>query len=182
MLDTMIITCRNDGRPKVQTDPKPPTRSIIHEICSNKFGAFAGFGRHTANDFLYLAATFPGTPAHIICQDSERYEKFKDLIYTYQSQFSDPAFYRLVSTSPNTNNPFAFNENSNRLYMERYIKVFQRTTAFVPNALYNQYQTQGLLDPDHIIGMWYVLVKNIFSDELQASHIFQLCRSNMIIV
>ncbi|KAF8808875.1 hypothetical protein BYT27DRAFT_7222717 [Phlegmacium glaucopus] len=102
---------------------------IIHEICTNKSEAFAGFGRHTANDFLYLATMFPGTPAHIICQDSKHYEKFKDLIYTYQSQFSDPELHRLVSTSPNINNPFAFNENSNTLYMERYVKVFWCTTS-----------------------------------------------------
>jgi len=143
-------------------DPKPPACRIIHEICINKSEAFAGFGRHTANDLLYLAAMFPGTPAHIICQDSERYEKFKDLIYTYQSQFSDPE-HRLVSTTPNTDNPFAFNENSNRLYMERYIKVFRRTTTFVPNALYHQYQIQGLLDPNHIIGMFWSRINILFS-------------------
>jgi hypothetical protein len=180
------IFFRNGGALKVQTAPttKPPTRRIIHEICTNKSEAFAGFGRHTANDLLYLAVMFPGTPAHIICQDSERYEKFKDLIYTYQSQFADPEFHRFISTSPNTDNPFAFNENSNRIYMERYIEVFRRTTALVPKLLYHQYQTQGLLDPDHILGTFWSSFNVLFplTTELQASHMFQPCRSNLIIV
>jgi hypothetical protein len=141
---------------------KPPARSIIHEICTNKSEAFAGLGRHTANDLLYLAATFPGTPAYVICRDSERYEKFKDLIYKYQSQFFTAEFHRLVSTSPNNNNPFAFNENSNRVYMEKYIEIFRRTTALVPKELYALYRTQGLLDPDHIIGMLYFLFLLLF--------------------
>jgi hypothetical protein len=147
-----LIIFFRDGTLKAQTAPTPPTRRIIREICTNKSEAFSGFGRQTANDLLHLAAIFPGTPAHIICQDSECYEKFKNLIYTYQLQFAEPEFHRYVSTSPNTDNPFAFNENSNRIYMERYIEVFRRTTAFVPKVLYDQYQTQGLLDPDHVIG------------------------------
>jgi hypothetical protein len=142
----------------------PPTRRIIHEICTNKSEAFSGFGRHTANDFLYFAATFPGTPAYIICRDSERYQKFKDLIHKYQSQFSSPEFHRLVSTSPNTNNPFAFNENSNTVYMQAYIQVFRRTKALVPKELYDEYQAQGLLDANHIIGTFcfglYVTLTN----------------------
>ena len=39
--------------------------------------------------------------------------------------------------------------------MEKYIAVFRRTTAFVPKVLYHQYQVQGLLDPDHILGMFW---------------------------
>ena len=154
-IDNHYYFLRNNGElynGGLQTGPKSPIRRIIHEICNNRSKAFAGFGRHTANDLLYLSAIFPGTPAYIICQNSECYEKFKDLIYTYQSQFSDPEYHHLVSTSPNTDNPFAFNENSNRLYIERYIMVFWHTTAFVPNTLYDQYRIKDYLDPNHY---WY---------------------------
>jgi hypothetical protein len=35
------------------------------------------------------------------------------------------------------------------------LQFFGAPQAFVPKVLYHQYQVQGLLDPDHILGMFW---------------------------
>jgi hypothetical protein len=40
--------------PSLPVFPPQPFRPIINEICANSLGAFSVFGRHTANDFLFL--------------------------------------------------------------------------------------------------------------------------------
>lgn len=142
------------GRPALDSNtlPKPPRRPIIKEICNNPFGAFSGFGRHCANDFLFLNTIFPGMPSYLICSDDKFYEEFKDAIYSYVTQFSSTKFYKLVSSIPNTENPFSFNETSNTIYIDKYIQVFRRAYANVPKKLYEKYAKLGLLDPDHTIG------------------------------
>jgi len=91
-------------------------------------------------------------PSHIICSNNESYENFKDAIYSYVQQFSSEEFYWLVSSIPNSDNPFAFNETSNTKYIDKYIQVFWRAYANVPKELHEKYMKLGLLDPEHTIG------------------------------
>lgn len=135
--------------------PKPPLRAIIHEICTNSLGAFSGFGRHFANDFLFYMALFPGMPSYEICSNDELFHEFEDAIYKYLFQFSTDEFFTAVTSVgiPNAVNPFAFQERANKEYMSRYILVFRRIEAMVPIALYQKYVERGLLDDKHTIGL-----------------------------
>ncbi|KAF8959399.1 hypothetical protein BDZ97DRAFT_1922926 [Flammula alnicola] len=138
---------------------EPPNRYIIREICNNYSEAFSGFGRHTANDFLYHLAIFPGTPAYVVCTDDELYEEFKVSLYSYQAKFSEP-YYLRVASRQSTATPFEFNENMNMDYISRWVNIFRRTTVLVPKDLYMRYMSQGLFDPEHTIGHPYVPNRN----------------------
>lgn len=106
-------------------------RSIIKDICRNSHRAFGGFGRHCANDVLYRLAIHPGTPCHIICNSISAYQKFKKGIYEFIAEFSSPKFLRRVATRTNTENPFTFNERSNREYLSAHIDVFRRVKVCI---------------------------------------------------
>ncbi|PPQ97533.1 hypothetical protein CVT26_002417, partial [Gymnopilus dilepis] len=56
---------------------------IVDVMAENTSMAFSGFGRHLANDFLYYAALFPGTPCTWICSDDKRFLRFQESILTY---------------------------------------------------------------------------------------------------
>ncbi|RDB24436.1 hypothetical protein Hypma_008475 [Hypsizygus marmoreus] len=150
------VTSLNQVPPR----PKPPKsiadRSILCDIYSNSHRAFSGFGPHTANDFLYQIALFPGTPSYIICLDDRKYTDFKVSLHTYMAQFYAPEFLSRVASVANDNNPFAFQGISNLTYTSSYTLVFRRTSVKVPRDLYNRYASLGLLDPEHIIGQPYL--------------------------
>jgi hypothetical protein len=134
--------------------PPEPIRPIIKELCTNSLGAFSGFGRHLANDFLHLQSIFPGTPSRIICEKDEVFEDFSASVQKYLTSFTTTKFLASVTSTTNSNNPFVFNEESNRVYMQSHILVFRRRRAMVPRGLYITYCRMGLLDPDHTIGKW----------------------------
>jgi hypothetical protein len=125
----------------------------------NALGAFSGFGRHLANDFLFTMALFPGTPAHEICSNNELFGEFEEQIHEYLAQFTTTDFFNKVTSIgvANSDNPFAFQENANQEYMRTYILVFRRVKAKVPLALYEKYHERGLLDQGHVIGWWFPL-------------------------
>jgi hypothetical protein len=140
--------------PPPPTAPKLKSRHIIKDMCDNSNVAFSGFGRHTANDILYELALFPGTPCHVICRDGEVYEAFKAYLHHYMMKFEAKAFLAKLSSVTNSDNPFSFNETSNRNFLASAVKVFRRVKVSVPTELYNTYQLLGLLDPDHTIGQF----------------------------
>jgi len=127
-------------------------RPIIKEICSNSMGAFSGFGCHTANDFLFTLAIFPGMPSRLICEDEAKFQSFKNAISEYLTSFATAAFLTNVASVTNSDNPFKFNETSNTKYMGHYILVFRRIRAMVGEGLYIKYCKEGLHDPAHTIG------------------------------
>ncbi|KAF8204136.1 hypothetical protein BJ912DRAFT_841585, partial [Pholiota molesta] len=139
-------------RAALQPIPIPRARPIIKEIATNSLGAFSGFGRHLANDFLFLYCFFPGTPSYVICSDDKEFQRLEDSIYEYLSHFTTDEFLRKISMATNTDNPFAFNETSNDVYMRTEMHVFRRTWVNVPVELYDDYSRRGLLDPEHVIG------------------------------
>jgi len=132
----------------------PPIRPIIKEICTNSGGAFSGFGRHLANDFLFNAAIHPATPAIYICEDDESFTELLEGIPAYLKRFTRREYYNpmLAGRSLDRKNPFEFHENSNRHYMQSYIDVFRRCSVQVPKELYVKYLKKGLLDHRHTIG------------------------------
>jgi len=134
--------------------PREPIRPIVKELCANSMGAFSGFGRHVANDFLHLESIYPGTPSRLICEGDEEFQQFASSVERYLKSFTEPEFLDKVTSIPNSDNPFTFNETSNKNYMNGYIHVFRRTRARVPRELYVNYCRKGLLDPDHTVGKW----------------------------
>ncbi|KAG6847247.1 hypothetical protein H0H93_009287 [Arthromyces matolae] len=129
--------------------------AIVDVISSNASLAWGGFGRHLANDFLYLQAIYPGTPAYDICANDTIYSRLKAAIPPYMAQWRSPEYLSSCGGTANSTNPFAFNETANRNYSASHIHVFRRITVLVPADLVDSYARQGLLDPDHTIGEPY---------------------------
>jgi hypothetical protein len=153
--------------PSLPVLPPQPFRPIIKEICANAFGAFSGFGRHTANDFLFLHAIFPGMPAYLLCENKEVFEHFSFQIYAYLKSFNTNKFYARIVSVTNSDNPFAFNEESNEQYMKHHILVFRRVKAKVDRQLYIRYCELGYLDPDHTMGMSTILLSPSTNNSLK---------------
>ncbi|KAF8185207.1 hypothetical protein BJ912DRAFT_927583, partial [Pholiota molesta] len=140
---------------ELQPIPIPRARPIIKEIATNSLGAFSGFG----------------TPSYVICSDDKEFQRLEDSIYEYLSHFTTDEFLRKISMATNTDNPFAFNETSNDVYMRTEMHVFRRTWVNVPVELYDDYSRRGLLDPEHVIekAKNYRQVKVLFyGDKLKA--------------
>lgn len=126
-------------------------------MSSKSSDAFAGYGRHCINDFLYQLAIYPGTPAYVICRNDTLYKEFKQHLHTYMLKYSSKAFLNDAASIPNSDNPFLFNDRSNRIYISKYIDVFRRTTKRVPKEIYNRHLREGLFDPSHTIGKSHVV-------------------------
>jgi hypothetical protein len=137
-----------------QPTAPPPLRPMIKEICANSGAAFTGLGRHLANDLCYHLVIHPATPAIYICQDDTRFKGLLNGIPEYLKCFTEPGYLSAMAGSCGVDqeNPFRFNENSNRLYMHCYVDVFRRCSKLVPEDVYLKYLYQGLLDPRHTIG------------------------------
>ncbi|PPQ78598.1 hypothetical protein CVT26_005316 [Gymnopilus dilepis] len=153
---------------QVDDDEDSPTlrlNPIRHELTKNRFLCFSGIGKYSANEILHELAIFPGTPSYFICCDNKRYSDFKEGIRRYVQQFSTDEFLSRASSVPNTNNPLAFNEHLNTLYLRKYVKVYRRRMAVVPRELYNKYVKLGLLDPNHTIGQPYRYTESMLLPE-----------------
>lgn len=140
--------------PELPVEPKPPNLpTIATAMATNAADSFAGYGRHTINDFLFQLAIHPHTPAYVICSDDITYTRFKAHLHTYMKQYREPKFLKMAATVTNDANPFSFNQKSDDAYIGAWVQVFRRTKAFVPKALYEHYASLGLLDKDHTIGL-----------------------------
>ncbi|KAG2016531.1 hypothetical protein CC2G_009690 [Coprinopsis cinerea AmutBmut pab1-1] len=129
---------------------------IVDAICDNSNMAFGGFGRHLANDFLYTVAIHPGLSSYYVCSDPSMWTRLRDGIAPYMEQWRSDKFIRQCVTTPNSDNPFAFNYNSNTNYLKTWTKVMNKKWVNVPLHLYNLYVSQGYLDPNHVIGTPYL--------------------------
>lgn len=122
-------------------------------MAKNFADCFAGYGRHTINDFLYQMAIHPHTPAYVICDSDETYNDFKTHLHVYMKQYHEPKFLGVAATVANDLNPFSFNANSDEAYTAGWVQVFRRTKALVPKEIYDRYALLGLLDKEHTIGL-----------------------------
>jgi hypothetical protein len=53
----------------------------------------------------------------MICSDDAEFQRLEDGIYEYLLHFNTDEFLCKISLATNTDNPFAFNETSNDVYM-----------------------------------------------------------------
>lgn len=111
---------------KKDNPPKQSKATILTDMARNIFECFAGFGRHTINDFLFLAGIFPGTPSWYICEDNDRYLAFFHALVSYLARYEEPEFLKGAVSIANTENPFDFNDYSHVAYLAAYIFIFRR--------------------------------------------------------
>ncbi|KAJ6449953.1 hypothetical protein C8R45DRAFT_849344, partial [Mycena sanguinolenta] len=55
----------------------------------------------------------------------------------------------------NSNKPFFFNEKSNTIFIQEFVRVYRKEEVRIAAELYDLYQSLGLFDPTHTIGMPY---------------------------
>lgn len=126
---------------------------IRHALCNNAI-AFSGIGKHLANDLLYEMALFPSMPVSIICHSDSLFSKLKVTLRRYMAQWLDPYFLETCAGVPSSCNPLEYNDKASRKYMQDRVLVFRKAEVCVPAALFNQYIREGLLDPEHTIGLF----------------------------
>ncbi|KAL6306457.1 hypothetical protein BKA93DRAFT_160622 [Sparassis latifolia] len=126
---------------------------IVYTMCDKKC-VFNGFGRRIAHDLLHELGLWPGTPAHLVCQD-ELYETFRDGIVSYMKQWNSLEFLERVASSPNSTNPLQFGHKAYANYMSCFVHVYHKQKVRVSGAYYNKLYSAGLLDRKHTIGEPY---------------------------
>lgn len=130
-------------------------RPIVTVLCDAGLPCFFAFGRHTANDFLHSIGFFPGAPAAYICTSDTRFENFLTGIQAYMRQWASCDFLNHVSSICNSVNPFAYNYTSFHFY-QAFLLVFHRAYVTIPRDLYNNLMKQGLFNPEHHIGEFFI--------------------------
>jgi hypothetical protein len=70
-------------------------------------------------------------PSYLICKNLSVFENFTSAIGAYMLSFTTNKFYRRTVSVTKSDNPFAFNEESNKQYMKSHILVFRRVNVNV---------------------------------------------------
>lgn len=130
---------------------RPPTTPLV-DVLSDNMAVFNGFGKHTAHDVLHELGIFPLMPVSCLALDDVLYDSFCKGLRKYTGLFDSSSFLRLVAGECNSNNPFTFHHTSNEHYISSFVRVYRRKTVRLPQALYVDYVTRGLLDETHTIG------------------------------
>jgi hypothetical protein len=125
---------------------------IRQALCDDAV-TFSGIGKHLTSDLLYELALYPSMPVSIICRSDSLFSKLKVTIRHYMAQWLDPYFFESCTGVPSSSNPFEYNDKASRKYMQDRVLVFRKAEVCVPAALFNQYIREGLLDPEHTIGL-----------------------------
>ncbi|KAK7032696.1 hypothetical protein R3P38DRAFT_2520548 [Favolaschia claudopus] len=118
-------------------------------------GPGAGIGQHLANDLLFEMALHPDTPSLSVCSDDSLYAELRAHIPRFMETWKSETYLERCASTPNTNNPLSFNTGANDHFLATYVRVYRKTRVRAPAALYDLYQSRGLLDPDHVIGTQY---------------------------
>lgn len=109
---------------------------------------FNGIGKHTGTDVMHLSAFYPYMPTWVLCDNSDAFDLFIQVLCQYFDQWVHADYRRLV----NSNNPFGFHYNSDEHYLARFMEVYRKMQAKVSQHLFNAMQQTGLLDFGHVIG------------------------------
>ena len=92
-------------------------------------------------------------PSYLLCEDEDVFNEFVSAIQVYLGSFVTDEYYTRIASITNSNNPFAFNETSNKQCMKCHILVFCRVKVNVERDLYIWYCKLGYLDSNHTMGM-----------------------------
>lgn len=91
-------------------------------------------------------------PVGVLADNDTLFSRFQNGLLNYIKIFTTDSFYSLVGGDCNSNNPFAFHYESDRHYISRFVRVYRKQVASIPQALYNEYAMEGLLDNEHNLG------------------------------
>ncbi|KAJ6544913.1 hypothetical protein B0H10DRAFT_1836644 [Mycena sp. CBHHK59/15] len=133
----------------LENDICTPMIDVLTEVD----GPGAGIGQHLANDLLFLLAIHPDTPAIELCVDAALYDRLADFLPVFMAHWFSPEFLKRCGGRVNSTNPFAFNSTSDSNFRLHEVHVFRKAKARVEANLFNLYQSQGFLDPEHVIGV-----------------------------
>lgn len=127
--------------------------AIVLAIATNSSMAFGGFGRHLANDFLFLAMIHPAMPCYLVCSSELIWNRLASRIQPYMAGWRSDKFIADCVLETNSPCPFTFNHTSDSRYLKMYTLVYFKKKARMTYPLYLEYLHAGYLDPNHIIGM-----------------------------
>ncbi|KAF7374250.1 hypothetical protein MSAN_00307900 [Mycena sanguinolenta] len=130
-------------------------RVPIIEALLDVDGPGSGMGQHLVNDFLFSIAFHPDTPSLVICKNDDLFTLLRTSLVSFMSQWASKKYLTRCAGRANSNNPFFFNDKSNRIFLQQYVRVYRKVEVRIEQELYNRYQSLGLFDPTHTIGMPY---------------------------
>ncbi|KAK7013556.1 hypothetical protein R3P38DRAFT_3005255 [Favolaschia claudopus] len=131
-------------------------RTPILDVLNTSDSFASGLGQHMASDLLFELAVHPDMPSFDLCADAALYARFRNHLPNFMRTFVSASYLERCGLAANSSNPFIFNEHSHNNFIRGFVKVYRKAKVHVPANLYNSYQSQGLLDPDHIIGTPYL--------------------------
>jgi hypothetical protein len=135
-----------------QENKQDLNRPIVDGICGNQ-PVFSGIGRHTAMDICHLSGIHPAMPVHLVCLCNKHFDRFLAGIIQGMDLWSSDSFLHFCATnSTRADYPFTYQYSVQRNYVSSYVKVHEKPTCRVERDLYNMMVTEGLMDPNHIIG------------------------------
>ncbi|KAK6980542.1 hypothetical protein R3P38DRAFT_3118132 [Favolaschia claudopus] len=123
-------------------------RTPILDVLNTSDSFASGLGQHMA--------IHPDMPSFDLCADAALYARFRNHLPNFMRTFVSASYLERCGLAANSSNPFIFNEHSHNNFIRGFVKVYRKAKVHVPANLYNSYQSQGLLDPDHIIGTPYL--------------------------
>ncbi|KAJ6539815.1 hypothetical protein DFH09DRAFT_929930 [Mycena vulgaris] len=132
---------------------KDPTAII--DVLLDAGGPGVGIGQHLANDLLFGIALHPDTPSLAICLSDNLYNELRHHNPIFMATFTSPVYLQRCAGRPNSNNPFIFHEVSNTNFLRGFVRVYRKLEVQIEATLYDVYQSRGLFDPTHKIGMPY---------------------------
>lgn len=147
-------------RSDVRAGLSPGMLPIVSEFHVNN-KAFAGIGRHLANDLCHNVPVHPLMPVILVCNDDYLFELLVEVLPEYMKFFADKdKFLRRVAPAgsiprpgDSTRSPLVYTHAVQLKYRNLAVYVFRVSMCEkVLKDLYIRMVKQGLLDPDFVLG------------------------------
>ncbi|KAF8150352.1 hypothetical protein K438DRAFT_2085333, partial [Mycena galopus ATCC 62051] len=96
-----------------------------------------------------------------ICEGDQLFSRLRDSLVTFMSQWVSSGYLKRCAGRPNSNNPCLFNDMSNTIFLQEFVRVYRKAEVRIEAKLYDLYQSLGLFDATHTIGIhpflwsWY---------------------------
>ncbi|KAK6971563.1 hypothetical protein R3P38DRAFT_3496235 [Favolaschia claudopus] len=131
-------------------------RMAILDVLNQADSFASGLGQQMASDLLFECAIHPDMPSFDLCSHDGLYARFRAHIPVFMRTFVSDRYFERCGLASNSLNPFYFNDYSDNNFIRGFVKVYRKIEVRVPAALYHLYQSEGLFDSDHTIGLPYL--------------------------
>ncbi|KAK6981518.1 hypothetical protein R3P38DRAFT_3113515 [Favolaschia claudopus] len=122
-------------------------RMAILDVLNQADSFASGLGQQMASDLLF---------DFDLCSHDGLYARFRAHIPVFMRTFVSDRYFERCGLASNSLNPFYFNDYSDNNFIRGFVKVYRKIEVRVPAALYHLYQSEGLFDSDHTIGLPYL--------------------------